>query len=147
VAETGEGAGEGTVVNLPLPAYAGDAALQSAIEQVAFPLAVRFEPEMILVSAGFDTHWADPLANLQATCSGTYRLMRQLVELSDALCRGRLCLTLEGGYNPAALAGCIAASLCALAGIEPPPDPLGPSPYQQADIGRVLERARSVHGL
>jgi len=147
LSETGEGAGEGTVVNLPLPAYAGDEALSSAIEQFASPLARRFKPQMILVSAGFDTHWSDPLANLQSTCSGTFRLVRQLAELADDVCAGRLCLSLEGGYDPTALAGCIQASLHALAGIDPPPDPLGPSPYQEADVGRVLASARTVHGL
>jgi acetoin utilization deacetylase AcuC-like enzyme len=147
LSEMGEGAGEGTVVNLPLPAYAGDEALSSAIEQIAIPLARRFEPQMVLVSAGFDTHWSDPLANLQSTCSGAFRLVRQLAELADDVCAGRLCLSLEGGYDPAALAGCVQASLHALAGIDPPPDPLGPSPYQEADVGRVLASARTVHGL
>ncbi len=145
--ETGEGAGEGTIVNLPLPAYAGDQALSSAIEQIAVPLARRFEPQMILVSAGFDTHWCDPLASLQSTCSGSYRLTRQLAELADVVSEGRLCLCLEGGYDPAALAGCVEASLHALAGRPPPADPLGPSPYQPADIGRVLASARSLHRL
>lgn len=145
--ETGRDAGEGTVVNLPLPPRAGDAGLIAAIEQVAAPLARRFQPEMILVSAGFDTHWADPLANLITTCTGTYRLVGLLAELAASTCGGRLCLSLEGGYDPQALAGCVCAALHALAGLEAPVDPLGPPPYQETDIERVLASARSLHGL
>ena len=145
--ETGEGAGKGTVVNLPLPPRAGDAALIAALEQIAIPLALRFRPEMILVSAGFDTHWADPLANLITTCSGSYRLVRLLAELAGTICGGRLCLFLEGGYDPEALAGCVEGALHALAGLEAPVDPLGPPPYQETDIERVLASARSLHGL
>ena len=145
--ETGRGAGEGTVVNLPLPPRAGDAALIASIEQIATPLARRFQPEMILVSAGFDTHWADPLASLITTCRGSHRLGTLLCELADSVCGGRLCLSLEGGYDPAALAGCVAASLAALAGLDPPDDPLGPAPYEEADVNQVLASARSLHGL
>ena len=145
--ETGRGAGEGTVVNLPLPPRAGDAALTASVEQIATPLARRFQPEMILVSAGFDTHWADPLASLITTCTGSHRLVTLLSELADSVCGGRLCLSLEGGYDPAALAGCVAASLAALAGLDPPDDPLGPAPYEEADVNQVLASARSLHGL
>jgi acetoin utilization deacetylase AcuC-like enzyme len=110
-------------------------------------MALRFRPEMLLVSAGFDTHWADPLANLITTCTGTYRLVTVLAELADSVCGGRLCLCLEGGYDPAALAGCVGAALAALARLNLPDDPLGPAPYEEADVSRVLASARSLHGL
>ncbi|MCJ7511953.1 MAG: histone deacetylase [Anaerolineales bacterium] len=145
--ETGTGPGEGTTVNLPLPGYSGDSALLAAAEQIAFPLAQRFQPQMILVSAGFDTHWRDPLANLQLSCAGAYRLLRMLAELADSVCGGRLCLSLEGGYDPQALAGCVEASLCAIASLPQPPDPLGSAPYPEADSTRVLATARQVHRL
>jgi acetoin utilization deacetylase AcuC-like enzyme len=145
--ETGVGDGKGTTVNLPLPPRAGDAALTAALDQVAIPLALRFQPEMILVSAGFDTHWADPLANLITTCAGAHRVVSRLADLAGSICGGRLCLVLEGGYDPKALAGCASAALHALAGLGAPEDPLGPPPYQETEIRRLLASARSLHGL
>ena len=68
--ETGVGDGIGSVVNIPLPPYVGDAGLLACLDQIAAPLAARFAPDALLVSAGFDTHWRDPLANLQLSCSG-----------------------------------------------------------------------------
>lgn len=147
LADTGQGAGDGSVVNLPLPAGAGDQAFREIAERVFEPLAARFRPDILLVSAGFDSHWRDPLANLQLSCAGFYALARRLMHIADRHCAGRTVFALEGGYDPQALAASVAAVLCAMAGREAPDDPLGPAPYPEPPIDRILDNAAAIHGL
>ena len=59
----------------------------------------RFKPELILVSAGYDGHWADELSNMRLTLDGYYYLTRIIQQLADELCGGRMVFCLEGGYN------------------------------------------------
>jgi acetoin utilization deacetylase AcuC-like enzyme len=117
------------------------------MERVVSPLAHRFRPQMLLVSAGFDTHWRDPLANLLVSCAGVYRVVRRLAEIADAVCAGRMCLTLEGGYDPQALGGCVQSALCAAACLPQPTDPLGPAPYDETDVEGVMAKVRAIHGV
>jgi acetoin utilization deacetylase AcuC-like enzyme len=93
--ERGTGPGEGFTVNLPLPSGAGDEAFSRIAEEIVAPLAVRFQPSLILVSAGYDAHWIDPLANLQLTTIGFHSLSASLVALADDLCGGRIVFVLE----------------------------------------------------
>ena len=145
--EVGEGAARGQTVNLPLPAGCGDAAYQAAFERVVGPVVRRFQPELIVVSAGFDAHWADPLAEMALSTTGFVAMARALAGLADELCQGRLALTLEGGYDRSALASSVVAVTTALAGGEPT-DVLGPSPTGElANIEPVLERICRRHGL
>ncbi|MBL8056206.1 MAG: histone deacetylase [Anaerolineales bacterium] len=148
-AETGEGAGRGATVNIPLPAGAGDAAFHRILEAVLAPAAARFRPDLLLVSAGYDAHWRDPLAALQISTTGYYQLVSGLRALAREHCGGRLALVLEGGYDPAALAHSVAASLHALLGDAPAADPLGIAPYPEplARIEATLYRVRGLHGL
>ncbi len=145
-ADTGHGAGKGTTVNVPLPPGAGDEAGRRAFEEVLLPIAERFRPEFILVSAGYDAHWRDPLADLRFTVHGLARLVRLLKDLAEATCRGRLVLALEGGYDHQALAAGVLASFAVLAG-EEPEDPIGPSPRPEVPVDWVLAHVRAVHGL
>ncbi len=137
---------EGSAINVPLPAGAGDKALQWAFERILVPAARRFRPDLVLVSAGYDAHWRDPLASLQASVRGFARLVQILKALAVECCRGRLVLSLEGGYDPAALRASIIASLAVLAG-EEPRDTLGSAPGPEADASGVLARVRAIHGL
>lgn len=86
----GIGEGLGAAINAPLPAGTGDRGAGEVFKRVAAPAAIRFQPEMILVSAGFDAHWRDPLAGLQSTTRGYFGLCSRLVDLAHALCGGRL---------------------------------------------------------
>jgi acetoin utilization deacetylase AcuC-like enzyme len=130
--ETGEGRGKGFNVNLPLPAGSGDAVLERAFEVLLEPLAARFKPEFILVSAGYDGHWRDPLARLNLSAEGYARLTRRVIQLADTYCQGRLALTLEGGYNIEALTSSVRATLEVLAGASAEEaateDQVGPGP-------------------
>ncbi len=144
--DTGQGAGRGATVNVPLPAGAGDDAGQRAFQEVLLPIARRFGPDLILVSAGYDAHWRDPLADLRFSVRGLARLVQQLRDLAAECCRGRLVLALEGGYDHPALAAGVLATLSALAG-EEPADPIGPSPGPEVRVDEVLARVRAIHGL
>ncbi len=145
--EKGLGAGEGSIVNLPLPALAGDGALAAACSRVIDPLAARTSPDLMLVSAGFDGHWRDPLASLQFTVAGFYHLAANLVSIVDRECGGRIVFVLEGGYDPEALIASILGVFHALAGLSLPEDPLGPAPRPESEASGAIERAAAIHGL
>jgi acetoin utilization deacetylase AcuC-like enzyme/nucleotide-binding universal stress UspA family protein len=109
--ETGRGAGEGYTINVPLPRGWGDEELVALFEALLHPVAVAFQPELILVSAGFDTHIKDPMGGMELTASGFAGLTRSLMDLADKCCHGRLVLVLEGGYHSKALAHSVLAVL------------------------------------
>ena len=117
VDETGSGAGTGTTINVPLPARAGDAAYLHAFEQVVAPAVEAFEPEVLLVSAGYDAHTDDPLAQMRLSTEGFALLFYRLREIADRACGERLVAALEGGYDADALATSVQASLRVLTGI------------------------------
>jgi len=145
--EVGAGSGEGTTINIPLPGGAGDRAFQMAIEQVILPAGERFKPDLLLISAGFDAHWCDPLAGLQLSTSGYYEIASRLRALAEKVCGGRMLFTLEGGYDPRGLAENVGAVLRACAGLAPGPDQLGPAPRDEPDIGPLISEIRSIHSL
>ncbi len=108
--DTGTGAGEGFTVNLPVPAGSGDAVFGSLVEHVACPLAAAFEPDLILVSAGYDAHADDPLAGCSVTDDG-YRTMAASVRVAARRLGVPLGIVLEGGYDLGALARSVAVTL------------------------------------
>ncbi len=144
--EIGWGAGRGTTVNVPFPPGVGDSGLCQAYEELLLPIARRFRPDLILVSAGYDAHWREPLARLLVSVQGFARVVRILKDLAGECCQGRLVLALEGGYDLEALACSVLASLRVLAG-EEPEDPLGPAPRAEAPVEHLLARVRAIHGL
>jgi len=114
--ERGRGAGEGFTINVPLRAGQGDAAFEAAFTDVFGPAVERFRPDLILVSAGFDAHAADPLGGMGMTDAGFARLATIVAGWSDALCGGRLVAVLEGGYDPDALGRSVVSTLAVLDG-------------------------------
>jgi acetoin utilization deacetylase AcuC-like enzyme len=102
--ETGRGAGRGATLNCPLPPGAGDDAFLGALRDRLGPAVESFRPDMILISAGFDAHAADPLANLTVSTEAYGEATRLLRKMADEACRGRLVSLLEGGYDLEALA-------------------------------------------
>ena len=113
--EIGSGAGSGTTLNVPLAAGVGDAEIIAAFRDQLMPAAERFEPQFILVSAGFDAHRDDPLAQLAVTEAGYAALTAILRDLAERHAGGRLVSVLEGGYQLDALARSVAAHVGALA--------------------------------
>ena len=105
---------DGNVVNAPLPAGAGSAEWRRAMEERVLPALDAFAPELILVSAGFDAHKADPLAQMELETEDFAWAGQRLKELALRHCKGKLVSTLEGGYDLGALAGSATAYLAAL---------------------------------
>ncbi|MEH6359225.1 MAG: histone deacetylase family protein [Amylibacter sp.] len=104
--ETG---GSGNVLNIPLPPNADGTALRNAFETAILPALFAQKPEFIFISAGFDAHYADPLANLNFNADDFAWATSQLKTAAKELCQGRLVSTLEGGYDLDALAASVAA--------------------------------------
>ena len=109
--EIGRGAGQGYTVNVPLYGGQGDSEYLYVFRQLLVPIARVYAPQLILVSAGFDTHRNDPLAGMQLSSDSYGRMAAILRQLSDECCPGRLAFTLEGGYDRAALCEGISAVL------------------------------------
>jgi len=95
----GEGKGEGYTVNIPLPAGTGNAGYMHAFEEVVSPIVDQFKPELILVSAGQDPSFFDPLARMMVTSEGFYQFAEAIKKLADKHCEGRFILSHEGGYS------------------------------------------------
>ncbi|MCX6029568.1 MAG: histone deacetylase [Chloroflexi bacterium] len=146
--ETGAGAGQGYTVNVPLPAGVGDAGFRRVYAEILTPLARRFRPDLILVSAGYDAHWNDPLAGLRLSLAGYWELARTVVALAEELCEGRLVVLLEGGYNLKVLSAGVADCCRALLGDSAPgPDPFGPSTWLERGVDDLIHTVRQSHGL
>ncbi len=116
--EVGEGLGEGYTINVPLPESAGDVAFEKAFREILQPAAAHFEPDLVLVSAGFDPHRNDMALNL--SYDGFKAITRIVQDIADTHCGGCLALVLEGGYNLTSLARGVHAVLEVLAGGEAP---------------------------
>jgi acetoin utilization deacetylase AcuC-like enzyme len=147
--ETGTGEGEGTTVNFPMAAGWGDEEYLRAFNEVLVPLARRFQPQLILVSAGFDAHWADHLAMMQVSITGFAQMVRILKELAAELCQGRLVFTLEGGYNLRAVACSLKAVFDVLLGNSGIDDPIGKAPAtrKSKEFDEHIEAIKRIHHL
>jgi acetoin utilization deacetylase AcuC-like enzyme len=106
----------GTIVNAPLSAGEGSEAFREAVETAILPRIDGFHPDLILISAGFDAHWRDPLASLNLTEADFGWATRKLMDLADRHCAGRIVSVLEGGYDLEGLAKSAAAHVDALMG-------------------------------
>lgn len=113
----GTGAGYGTALNVPLPAGSGHGAYAYAFEQVVLPAIQTFRPELIVVASGFDSSNADPLGRMMLTSSSYAQFTRQLMDVADEVCGGRLVISHEGGYSPIYVPFCGLAVLEVLSGV------------------------------
>ena len=112
--EMGDGPGLGATLNLPMPPGTSEEEYLAEFEKKVLPAVDHFGPEFLLVSAGFDGHVADPLADLRLTEDGFARITRDLKKLAEEHCQGRIISMLEGGYNLEALERSVAAHVAAL---------------------------------
>ncbi len=132
--ETGTGAGEGSTVNVPLPAGSGDAGYLLAWDQVVEPALADFAPDLLLISAGQDPAAGDPLGRMSLTTEGFRGLTARARASARDLCANRLAITLEGGYSLDHAPFCNLAIVEELAGLEPA---LGSDPLE-LDVPRGL---------
>ncbi len=114
--ETGVGPGQGFTLNLPVQPGAGDDDYLDAIDGTVVPRLAAFRPDVLLVSAGFDAHRDDPLAQVCLSDDGFEQMTRRLVAAADDLCGGRVVSVLEGGYDLPALGRSVVRHLVALQG-------------------------------
>ena len=139
--ERGAGDGAGTTINVPLPAGTGDAGLVEAFETILVPAAREFEPDMVVISAGFDAHRLDPVGGMEVTTHGFAVLLSIVEALAQQLCAGRLSLILEGGYDLEGLSKSVGTCMEALR-----------SPVEKWDFGspkeqvaQALKKAQAMH--
>jgi len=140
LAETGGPLARGLTINVPLPAGTTGDAIRMAVDELAAPAAERFGADWVLVSAGFDAHRDDPLADMLLTAGDFADLTRRVTSLVPV---GRTVLFLEGGYDLGALRRCVAASVSALAGGDVMPEPTssgGPGTGVVAAAKRIHDR-------
>ncbi len=147
--ETGTRAGEGFTVNIPLIAGWGDNEYQAIFEDVLAPIAQRFQPELIMVSAGYDAHWADNISLMRLSVRGFARLVEILKVLAKTLCHDKLIFTLEGGYNLDALSLSVAATFNTLLDQSEIDDPMGKSEktIKLANFDSFLRMVQDKHRI
>lgn len=149
VTEIGNGEGEGYTVNVPMPGGCGDAEYMRAFEEVLVPVSERFKPQLILISAGYDAHWADSIAGMQVSAPGYTRMTTILKKLADELCSSRLVFALEGGYNVEALAVSVDATINVLLGSPRSGDASGKPRriWSPPDTGELFRSIKATHNL
>ena len=114
--ETGIGDGKGTTINYPLNYGVGDDEFIDIFNNSLSDKILNFDPDLLLISAGFDAHVDDPIGGLSVTTKGYFDISNILVKLADEVCHGKIVSALEGGYNLKALAESVEAHLLALQG-------------------------------
>jgi len=139
--ETGEGRGEGFTVNLPLPPGMGDAEYARLYREIVLPIGRAFDPELLLVSAGYDAARGDPLAYMDVTGAGFAAVSSACLEIARGAAKGRAVFLLEGGYDLDRVAEGVAASVAALLDESAAALPASHEPRFE----RILQACRGFH--
>ncbi len=154
--ERGEGAGEGTTINIPLPAQTGFEIYDPLFRQILAPAADRFNPQLILVSAGFDAHWKEAESQtgllppgMRLSIAGFAKLNEIILKLADTLCDGKVIMVQEGGYDLQAVASGAATCINQLLGGAEAIDSYGPAPdiTNQINTDVLISELRRIHQL
>ncbi len=143
VEEIGRGAGEGYTLNIPLAAGATDADYDRIFRAAIVPVLDAFQPELVLLSAGYDAHERDPLGGMRVTVEGFVAMARALRRVADRHASGRLVAVTEGGYDLEALGRCLEATLGVLSA--PRVDDAPPVAGSTARADEILPAVRRVH--
>jgi len=137
--------GEGYTFNIPLSRGYGDGEYVFLFEKILRPLALEFSPDIILVSAGFDTHRADPLGGMNLSRYGYAGLTRSLLSIADSCCDGRVVFCLEGGYHLEGLQRGVQAVLSEMTGYNRSPLKIDPKSLDTKKANYALKRCIRVH--
>lgn len=135
------------IVNVPLSAYAGDKTFEQLCDSIFKPVVQAFQPEMLLISAGFDAHWSDPLTSLGLSTQGYYVMSKKLVEIAEEFCGGKIVFVLEGGYDEYNVANGVGAVFHALTMSPLKSEADDDSPYPEPDSDSLIQRVRAWHGI
>ena len=147
IRETGKGRGEGYTINIPLEGGHGDNNYAQIYKDIVWQAARRFQPELMLVSAGFDAHWIDPLASMNLSLTGYANITRELIYMADELCGGKIIFTLEGGYDLDALKYGVANVARALLRDDQVEDPLGIRSSHEPNVSGLIATLKQIHGF
>ena len=142
VDEIGSGAGKGFTVNLPLEVGSVDDDYRVAFSEVVIPVLRQYDPDLLLVSAGFDAHERDPLAGMRLTSAAFGAMTMELRKVAEACCEGRMVLMTEGGYDLRALTESLEATVESLAAS--PVEPRWPVSLVSPASGIVSGRGRAA---
>lgn len=132
---------KGRIVNVPLPARAGDTVYERVADGIFKPFVESFRPQMILVSVGFDAHWNDPITMLGLSTAGYFMLAKKVLALAEEYCGGKVVFVLEGGYDPVNVANGAEAVFIAATGIGES-DAKDPNPHKEPDCESRIEEVR-----
>jgi acetoin utilization deacetylase AcuC-like enzyme len=138
--------GKGKTVNVPLPAGCGDEEYIRVFEEILAPIALTFKPQIFLISAGFDPHFADPIGGMQVSVKGFSQMTEIIKRLALELCQGRMVFSLEGGYDFRALSHSIKALFDVLLDKEFSEEE-DFHPQVSPDIAPLLEKIKEIHRL
>ncbi len=146
--EVGAGAGEGYTVNVPLSGGQDDRNFAAIFKEIIVPITRQYNPDFIIISAGFDTYYGDPLGTMAVTEQGFACMARQLLDLANEICEGRLLVALEGGYNLQGLRDGVLAVLAEMSENQACPGKVDAETLQEiVDSGRevaVIEQVRNI---
>ena len=137
---------KGRIVNVPLPAYAGDKVYEHVADTIFKPFVESFKPQMIFISVGFDAHWSDPITSLGLSTAGYLMLAKKVVALAEEHCDGKIVFVLEGGYDPVNVANGSEAVFIAGTG-NGESEARDPSPHTEPDCESRIEEVRKWHGF
>lgn len=146
VDEVGDGAGVGYTVNVPLPFRADDSIYTRAFDEITVPIAKQFKPQFVLVSAGFDGHYTDPVGNLSLSMKCYEETFKKIIGLADELCDGKLVVTLEGGYSLNFLGKMVTSAIARMAGVSLSVDDSGRLATMRVrkSAERIIKNAKQV---
>jgi len=146
VDETGKGKGAGFTMNFPFPAGTGEVSYLEAFDRVIVPAGRKFEPELVMISAGYDSHVADLLCSMRLNDASYRKMTDRLTAFAEDCCSGRLIVTLEGGYNLNAEARSVVQTVAGLAGVDIPgkDEPAQPTAYPDRAHDVVEQVARQA---
>jgi len=141
------------VVNVPLPAYAGDTAYEQVADKIFKPFVESFKPQMIFISVGFDAHWNDPITTLGLSSKGYLTLANEVIALAEEHCNGKIVFVLEGGYDPVNVANGADGVFEALTRSKRRPERVegsgneanDPNPHKEPDCEERIEEVRKWH--
>ncbi|WP_135823299.1 histone deacetylase family protein [Halorussus ruber] len=140
IEETGEGAGDGTTLNVPLPAGAGDPDYRDTFDELIRPAFEAFDPDLLLISAGFDAHRHDPISRMRVSTEGYGMLTDRVRDLADEM-GAALAFVLEGGYGLDTLS----SSVAEVHEIFDGKTPLTPDEEADEDVTELIEEIRGSH--
>lgn len=140
--ETGEGEGKDYTINVPLTPHKTDEDFLYIFNELLIPVADKFKPDMILISAGYDIYYKDPLGSMRVTEEGFYRFTEFFKFLANRYSNNKLCLFLEGGYNTQGLAKSVYKTIESLLNDKvEPPQILNPS----EEVLNIVKKVKSIN--